>query len=111
MKEVKEIYIPFYTEKFEKIVQANNGYLALGRVRIYIYANKNSINSCMIFYINTLFQLTWADFVLTGLIESMGYISESNFLEDFPGLKNVFENVTTLPKVQEWVTKRPKTNF
>uniref|UniRef100_A0A6M2DQM2 glutathione transferase n=1 Tax=Xenopsylla cheopis TaxID=163159 RepID=A0A6M2DQM2_XENCH len=86
MKEVQDTLIPFFTEKFEKIAKANNGHLALGR-------------------------LTWADFVFAGVIEYMSFISQTDFLGKFPGLKSIYNNVATLPKVKEWIAKRPKTDL
>lgn len=57
------------------------------------------------------FQLTWADFVFAGAVEYMTFVSGTDFLGKYPGLKNVFDNATASPKVKEWMSKRPKTDL
>ena len=58
-----------------------------------------------------LLQLTWADLAFVsgcGLITFLGLISQ---LDNYPKLKALKTKVESLPKIAEWIAKRPVTEF
>uniref|UniRef100_A0A6M2DF29 glutathione transferase n=1 Tax=Xenopsylla cheopis TaxID=163159 RepID=A0A6M2DF29_XENCH len=78
--------IPYYLDKLDAVAQANKGHLALKK-------------------------LTWADFALAGMIDYMSAMARMDLLAKHSSLKLVVDNVLALPKVREWVAKRPVTEF
>uniref|UniRef100_A0A6M2DNK0 glutathione transferase n=1 Tax=Xenopsylla cheopis TaxID=163159 RepID=A0A6M2DNK0_XENCH len=78
--------IPYYLDKLDAVAKANNGHLALKK-------------------------LTWADFAWAGMIDYMNAMARMDLLAKHSSLKSVVDNVLALPKVQEWVAKRPATEY
>lgn len=78
--------IPYYLEKFENIAKDNNGHFALGK-------------------------LTWADFFFAGILDYMNYMIGKDLIADYPNLKQVVENVNSIPTVKAWIESRPQTDL
>lgn len=78
--------IPFYLEKLENLAKENSGHLALSK-------------------------FTWVDFYVASMVESLYVMIEPNFLEKYPNLKKVVDNVYALDSIKEWVAKRPVTDY
>ena len=55
-------------------------------------------------------QLTWADLYLTVVLEWLGDKKEAT-LAHFPKLNALDQTVRGLPKIAEWIKKRPVTEF
>ncbi|XP_066908936.1 glutathione S-transferase isoform X1 [Halyomorpha halys] len=78
--------LPFYLSKFDELVKENKGYLA---------------NS----------ELSWGDLYFVGLADYLIRMIGFDFYEKYENLKRLRDNVLALPKIQEWINKRPKTDF
>lgn len=78
--------IPFYFKKFDDIVKANKGHLALGR-------------------------LTWADIYFQTTLEFLNYVTKVELTADYPYLKKLVEGVMATEKISEWIEKRPLTEY
>ncbi|EEB14149.1 glutathione S-transferase, putative [Pediculus humanus corporis] len=78
--------IPFYMNKFEDIISKNNGF-SVGE------------------------SVTWADFVFASSLENFECIFGKNALDRYPALKALKEKIFNIPKIKEWVQKRPQTDF
>lgn len=78
--------IPFYLDKLDSIVAANNGYFALGR-------------------------LTWADLYFTAVLDYMNYMAKTELINKHANLKKLTETVLNLDGIKQWVAKRPKTDL
>ncbi|KAF5279386.1 hypothetical protein FQA39_LY05496 [Lamprigera yunnana] len=74
--------LPFYLERLEAIAKSNHGHLALKK-------------------------LTWVDFYFAGLLDYFQFMLEKNILEEYVNLKEVVNNVMTIPSVKEWIDQRP----
>ncbi|KAE8573714.1 glutathione S-transferase [Halyomorpha halys] len=82
MKEV----IPFYLRRFERIIRDNKGF-AVG----------NSV--------------TWADFAFAVSLENFELIFGKDSLEPYPNLRGLKDRVYSLPRIKEWIARRPQTEF
>ncbi|GFG33891.1 hypothetical protein Cfor_07139 [Coptotermes formosanus] len=78
--------IPFYLNKFEKVVAENRGY---------------SVGNA----------ITWTDFVFAVSLENFELIFGKESLDRYPSLRALKERVYSLPSIQEWLQKRPATDF
>lgn len=78
--------IPFYLNKFEKVVAENRGY---------------SVGNA----------ITWTDFVFAVSLENFELIFGKESLDRYPSLRALKEKVYSLPGIQEWLQKRPATDF
>ncbi|KAF7991206.1 hypothetical protein HCN44_002768 [Aphidius gifuensis] len=74
--------VPFYLERLDAQVKKNNGYFVGGK-------------------------LTWADFVFVGIIDYLNAMAGYNIIDKYDNLKSLNEKVLALPKIKEWVAKRP----
>lgn len=82
----KDVY-PALLNKFSDIIAKNNGHVALGK-------------------------LTWGDFIFAGMFDYLKAMLQDPQLEKkYPNFKKVVDNVENLPKVKEYVAKRPQTPF
>ena len=55
--------------------------------------------------------MTWADFVFASSLENFECIFGKNALDRYPALKALKEKIFNIPKIKEWVQKRPQTEF
>ncbi|KAK9888704.1 hypothetical protein WA026_000933 [Henosepilachna vigintioctopunctata] len=78
--------LPFYLERFENIAKENEGHLALKR-------------------------LTWADIYFVAILDYLSFLTEGDIIKNYPHLNSVKNNVLNIPKIKEWVAKRPKLLF
>lgn len=76
--------IPFYLGKLN--VAAETGFLVLGK-------------------------MTWADFYFVGMLDYMTGVMEMDILENYPHLQSLRSNVLAMPAIQEWITKRPFSEY
>lgn len=58
-----------------------------------------------------MFQLSWADFYFVSVGEYMSYIAGMDLFEPYPTLKALKEKIQSLPKIKEWIEKRPKSDM
>jgi len=56
-------------------------------------------------------QLTWADLGLLSMCDWLSIIGADSQIDNYPKLKALREKVSSLPKIADWLAKRPKTNF
>uniref|UniRef100_R4G888 glutathione transferase n=1 Tax=Rhodnius prolixus TaxID=13249 RepID=R4G888_RHOPR len=84
--EVKNQIIPFYLGRFDRIIQENNGFFALGK-------------------------LSWFDFYFVGYSETLETIVQEKVCEQFPHISQLRKNIFDIPKVQRWLKKRPSTLY
>lgn len=56
-------------------------------------------------------QLTWADFILTGIAGYLKLICHQDIFAENPNLKSVVDKVLALPAIQAWYAKSPKCDF
>ncbi|XP_077290879.1 glutathione S-transferase-like [Arctopsyche grandis] len=78
--------IPNILKKLEEMAAVNKGHMALGK-------------------------LTWADFLLAGLIDYMNLICRQDLTANCPNLKAAINSVTSLPASKAWNAKAPKTDM
>ncbi|XP_046990701.1 glutathione S-transferase-like [Schistocerca americana] len=78
--------IPFFLDKFEKVLEENGGFSVGGA-------------------------LTWTDFVFAVSLENFELIFGKESLDHYPKLKALKDKVFSLPRIQEWIKKRPVTEF
>ncbi|CAH1407481.1 unnamed protein product [Nezara viridula] len=83
---LKSEILPFYLSKFDELAKENNGYLANG-------------------------ELSWGDLYFVAISEYLIKMIGFDFYDKYENLKQLRENVLSLPKIQEWIKKRPKTDF
>ncbi|CAK1555833.1 unnamed protein product [Leptosia nina] len=77
---------PRMLKKLDEIITSNNGYLALGK-------------------------LTWGDFVFAGIYDYIKYMLQSPDLDvKYPSFKKLVDAVNTIPNVQAFKEKAPKTD-
>jgi glutathione S-transferase len=60
------------------------------------------------FFVGT--ELTWADLAILIVTDVMGYFGEESQLANYPKLKALRERVSKVPKIAEWLAKRPVTD-
>ncbi|XP_025408603.1 glutathione S-transferase-like [Sipha flava] len=77
--------IPFYMDKFEKIVGENNGYFVNGK-------------------------LTWADLFFVAILDYLNFMAEIDLLEGRPNMQALKKKVLAVPQIKTWVEKRPTRN-
>lgn len=77
--------IPFYMDKFEKIVEENNGYFVNGK-------------------------LSWADLFFVAVLDYLNFMAKIDLLEGRPKLTTLKEQVLAVPQIKAWVAKRPINN-
>ncbi|KAJ0177919.1 hypothetical protein K1T71_006792 [Dendrolimus kikuchii] len=73
-------FIEFYLSRFERDLKKNGGY----------FSGK----------------LSWADFILVGILECADLVLETEVEAKYPSVKALIANVTSLPRVKEYITKR-----
>jgi len=56
-------------------------------------------------------QLTWADLGFLSLCDWLSIIGADSQIDNYPKMKALRQKVSTMPKIAEWLTKRPKSNF
>jgi len=56
-------------------------------------------------------QLTWADLGLLAMCDWLSLIGADSQIDNHPKLKALRQKVSTMPKLAEWLAKRPKGNF
>lgn len=78
--------LPFYLDRFEKIVADNGGFAVAG-------------------------QLTWADFVFAVSLENFELMFGAGALGPYPALRSLKDRVFALPRIAAWVQRRPVTEF
>jgi prostaglandin-H2 D-isomerase / glutathione transferase len=83
---LNETTIPFYLEKFDSMLAANNGYFALGK-------------------------LTWADIYFVGVLDYLNYMAKKDLTENYPNLKKIVETVLAQEGIKKWIEKRPQTEL
>lgn len=54
--------------------------------------------------------LTWVDLYLVNILEWLGQNKEA-VLNNFPNLKAFEQKIRSLPRIAEWLSKRPKTDM
>ena len=54
--------------------------------------------------------LTWADLYLSSILEWLGPNKDA-VLNNFPHLKAFEQKIRSLPRIAEWISKRPKTDM
>lgn len=54
-------------------------------------------------------QLTWADLHLVGQVAALGVVGAETQIANYPKLNGLNERVKKLPKIAEWIAKRPTT--
>lgn len=78
--------VPFYLERFDKIIKENGGYFALDK-------------------------LSWFDFYFVGYSEVMEAIVEEKVCEKYPHISQLRKKLHDIPNIQQWIKKRPSTQF
>uniref|UniRef100_A0A1B6C4P2 glutathione transferase n=1 Tax=Clastoptera arizonana TaxID=38151 RepID=A0A1B6C4P2_9HEMI len=76
--------LPFYMQKLDAIAKENKGFLANGK-------------------------LSWADIYLASIGDYLSYMCGKDIINPYPSLKSLREKVNNLPKIKEYIAKRPKT--
>lgn len=55
------------------------------------------------------FQLTWADFYFTAILDYLNYLTKTDLIAHHENLRQVVINVLEQESIKTWVEKRPKT--
>lgn len=53
--------------------------------------------------------MTWADIYFAGIIDYLNYLTKIDLLENFPGLRQVCENVLSNDNIKAYIAQRPVT--
>ena len=61
-------------------------------------------------YINV-FQLSWGDFYLASVMDSLSGMLGMDVTEKYPNISNLQKKIFSMPKVKEYIAKRPKSDF
>jgi len=56
-------------------------------------------------------QLTWADLAFIVMSDWLSVVGADSQIDSYPKLKALHRKVTQLPKIAEWLSKRPQTTF
>ncbi|XP_023290533.1 glutathione S-transferase [Orussus abietinus] len=75
--------IPYFLEKFEKIIEENGGFF---------YGNR----------------VTWADLMFVSLQPYFEVAIGFDILQEYPFLKEYADKISEIPGIKEWISKRPK---
>ncbi|XP_050540699.1 glutathione S-transferase-like [Daktulosphaira vitifoliae] len=78
---VKET-IPFYIERFEKIVSENGGYFVNGK-------------------------LSWADLYFVSILDHIKVVTNVDMVDGCTNLSKLKQTVLNIPQIQSWIAKRP----
>ena len=78
---------PKYLGTFDRIVRENNGRNLVGN------------------------RVTWADIYLAHVVDNFSKIFNVDLLENYPSLSNLVSSVLSTPAIQEWIEKRPKSEY
>ncbi|RZC43019.1 glutathione S-transferase [Asbolus verrucosus] len=78
--------IPYYLERLDGIVKANDGHLALGK-------------------------LTWADLYFVALLKYLNFMCGTDIIADYSNLVALKNTVLEIPAIKAWVEKRPKSDL
>lgn len=76
--------LPFYLSRLEAIAKENDGHLALKR-------------------------RTWADLYFASLYEYMNWMTEQDILANYPNLKKIVDDITSVENIKKWIAERPVT--
>ncbi|CAG9787116.1 unnamed protein product [Diatraea saccharalis] len=79
-KHALEEIVPFYFSRFENELKSNNGYF-IGK-------------------------LSWADFVLVGIIETANLFYNDNIEKNYPTVSALVKTVHNLPRIKEYIASR-----
>ncbi|KAL2722860.1 glutathione S-transferase-like [Vespula squamosa] len=85
-EEVLTTVLPFYLKKLEELARNNGGYLHGS-------------------------QLSYADLFFVAISDSINNACGLDIGKDNPNLKSLREKVLAIPKIKEWIQKRPKLEF
>ncbi|XP_025208720.1 glutathione S-transferase-like [Melanaphis sacchari] len=75
--------IPFYFDKFEKIVSENGGYFVNGK-------------------------LSWPDLYFVSILDHLKSVIDVDLVDGRPHLTALKHKVLAIPQIKLWITKRPK---
>ncbi|KAL1139557.1 hypothetical protein AAG570_006540 [Ranatra chinensis] len=78
--------VPYYLKKFDELVKENGGYLANGA-------------------------LSWGDLYFVAVSDYLSGMLEFDICEKYSNLKALKDKVLEIPKIKEWIKKRPETAF
>ncbi|OXA40449.1 Glutathione S-transferase 1 [Folsomia candida] len=84
-KQLKEVTIPFYMGKFDKIAQENEKWLV----------GKN---------------MTWVDIVFAHCMTIFMNRSKIPLVDGYPALKKLIDDFYAVPQIKEWIAQRPNTD-
>jgi len=56
-------------------------------------------------------QLTWADIGLLSMSDWLAKFGAESQIDNYPKLKALRDKVSKMPKIAEWLAKRPDTSF
>lgn len=57
------------------------------------------------------FQLSWGDLYFVGLSDYLAAMIGYDFFEKYPNLKQLRDNVVSLPNIKKWIERRPKSDL
>nr|QGW08828.1 glutathione S-transferases [Sitobion avenae] len=75
--------IPFYFDRFEKIVSENGGYFVNGK-------------------------LSWPDLYFVSILDHMKWVIDVDLVDGRPHLTALKHKVLAIPQIKSWIAKRPK---
>jgi len=55
--------------------------------------------------------LSWADILFVATIDFFGHLVKVDLLEGRPKLQALKKNVTEIPQIKSWITKRPAFSY
>ncbi|XP_025420331.1 glutathione S-transferase-like [Sipha flava] len=74
--------IPFYVERFEKIISENDGYFVNGK-------------------------LSWSDLYFVSILDTIQHVTKVDLIEGHPHLTLLKQRVLAVPQIKSWIAKRP----
>lgn len=73
----------------------------------------DTINSYLklLFFMTCTFQLTWADFVLVAIVETIDLRLHVEIEKNYPSVQTLIKKIRNLPGVKEYIAKNPPYKF
>ncbi|KAF6208059.1 hypothetical protein GE061_016509 [Apolygus lucorum] len=110
--------VPFYFERFDKIIKDNNGYVANGKLSwadIFLFGFSDTLIAQLqddIKYSSMKrYWLSWGDIYVAGISCTVVALLKEEVFEPFPNLKEWRSKIFNIPGIKIWLDKRPNNHI
>ncbi|GLH05566.1 Glutathione S-transferase S1 [Gryllus bimaculatus] len=106
-----------YLSQFQKILEENDGHFVNGKLSyadLFFAGTVECLNNIMKFDVTEGYPLvqallSYADLLFAGTAEYFNNVMKFDVFEGYPLAKALVEKVHNLPRIKEWVARRPQT--